>query len=257
MACLLATAAQSRERGADGEFEKRTSSHFVLLQDVDIDESYGLRGSRRFEQQVLRSLEKAYDRLGESLGLRPSRPITVVVYDPKIFAAQFAPLFRFSVAGFYRGTVHIRGDTRVSDRLIRVLHHELVHAAFDAEAPSLLLPAWFNEGVSEWFEARSVGQRVLSARQHSMLTRAAQSGRLFSLGELSRPTFGGFDPDAAQLAYVQSHAFIEFLIRQYGERALRDLCRSVMRTQKLERSIQKTYRSSLERLERQFQEELR
>ena len=36
------------ERGADGEFEKRTSSHFVLLQDVDIDETSGLRGSRRF-----------------------------------------------------------------------------------------------------------------------------------------------------------------------------------------------------------------
>jgi hypothetical protein len=224
----------------------------VLLQDVDIDESSGLRGSRRFEQQVLASLEKAYDRLGESLGLRPPRPITVVVYDPKIFSAQFAQRFRFSVAGFYQGTVHVRGDTRVSDQLIRILHHELVHAAFDAEAPSLILPAWFNEGVSEWFEARSVGQRVLSVRQHRMLAGALQSGQLFSLQQLSRPTFGGFDSKAAHLAYNQSYAFIEFLVRQRGERSLRDLCREVMRTKKIGRAVEKIYRSSLDRLEEQF-----
>jgi hypothetical protein len=254
--CLLAPAAAARDRGADGEFEKRTSSHFVLLQDVDIDESSGLRGSRRFEQQVLETLEKAYDRLGESLGLRPPRPITVMVYDPGLFDAQFAPLFRFNVAGFYRGTVHVRGGTRMSDRLVRVLHHELVHAAFDAAAPSLVLPAWFNEGVSEWFEARSVGQHGLRPREHQMLANAANSGRLFSLGQLSRPNLGGFDSNAAHLAYVQSFAFIDFLSVRQGDRALRDLCREVVRTQNLERAVQKTQRQSLPRLEQQFRESL-
>ena len=66
-------------RGADGQFEKRESSHFVLYQDVDIDETGGLRGSRRFEQQVLESLEKGYDQLDRYLGLRPPRKLEVVV----------------------------------------------------------------------------------------------------------------------------------------------------------------------------------
>ena len=45
------------DRGADGKFSKRDSSHFVLFQDVDIDESAGLRGSRRFEQDVLEAFQ--------------------------------------------------------------------------------------------------------------------------------------------------------------------------------------------------------
>ena len=252
----LASVASASERGADGEFEKRTSSHFVLYQDVDIDQSAGLRGSRRFEQQVLQTLEKAYDRLDEYLGLRPRRPITVVVYDPRLFDAQFAPRFRFSIAGFYHGKVHVRGDTVVSDNLVRILHHELVHAAFDAESPSLVLPAWFNEGVAEWFEARSVGQRVLGARQHRALMQAADSGRVYTLAELSRPSFGSFDSRSAFLAYAESHAFIEFLVRRNGQRSLRDLCRETMRTQKLDRAVQKTYRQSLQRLEEQFRQGL-
>ena len=50
---VAVSGASARDRGADGNYEKRTSSHFVLYQDVDIDRSSGLRGSRAFEQRVL------------------------------------------------------------------------------------------------------------------------------------------------------------------------------------------------------------
>ena len=70
---LSAASAYARGEGADGRFEKRESSHFVLLQDVDIDEVSGLRGSRNFERQVLEDLEAAYDHLDRYLGLRPPR----------------------------------------------------------------------------------------------------------------------------------------------------------------------------------------
>jgi hypothetical protein len=36
---LVPGLALGRDDGADGRFEKRTSSHFVLYQDVDIDET--------------------------------------------------------------------------------------------------------------------------------------------------------------------------------------------------------------------------
>ena len=55
----LSSASFAFDDGADGHFEKRTSSHFVLFQDVDIDRSSGFRGSRRFEQQILDVLEAA------------------------------------------------------------------------------------------------------------------------------------------------------------------------------------------------------
>ncbi len=253
---LAAAAPAAAGDGADGRFEKRTSSHFVLYQDVALDEHHGIRGSRRFEQDVLAVLEAAYDRLDAMLGLRPERPIVVVVYDPGIFDANYAGAFRFAAAGFYGDSIHIRGDTVVSPQLVRVLHHELVHAAFDSLRPALVLPAWFNEGMAEWFEARAAGKRGPNGAEWSYLASAAQGGGLPSLAALSTSSFGHLGPERASLAYLQSYAFVSFLAREHGERRLRDLCREVLRTGHLERSVRKTFRADLARLETRFIEYL-
>jgi hypothetical protein len=257
LTAVAPVSASAFDRGADGEFEKRTSSHFVLFQDVDIDETSGFHGSRRFENEVLEVLEAAYDRLDHFLGLRPRRPITVVIYDPAIFDQQFYGLFRFSAAGFYSGKIHIRGDTEVHYPLIRVLHHELVHAAFHAEAPNLPLPAWFNEGLAEWFGARAVGQRQLRPRQVEYLREVGVRGRLFTLSDLDSPSFSHLASEPAHLAYLQSHAFISYLARVHGERSLRDLCRDFMRKQDLARAFRRAYRTDLDRLQADFVDDLR
>jgi len=256
LALLGADGAAALGGGADGRFERRESSHFVLLQDVAIDDRGGFHGSRRFEQEVLKTLEAAYDSVDALTGLRPRRKITVAIYDPGIFDARFAGLFRFPAAGFYGDAVHIRGATAMNPQLARVLHHELVHAAFHAEAPSLVLPAWLNEGVAEWVEARALGQRFLTAPQQRYLAVAASQGRLYSLAQLSAPSFGRLGPDAAQLAYLQSYAFVHYLGRTHGERSIRELVREVMRTGNLERAVSKTFRGDLDDLERRFRSEL-
>jgi hypothetical protein len=258
MAALVVAASPALAgRGADGHYEKRESSHFVLLQDVDIDQSAGLRGSRRFEQQVLETLERAYDLLEAQLGMRPRRPITVVIHDPEIFDTTFAGLFRFPAAGFYGGTIHIRGDTVVSQQLVRVLHHELVHAAFDAVAPSLVLPAWFNEGVAEWFEARSVGKRQLVVWERQALSQLASSNGLYGLEAMSAPSFAGFDSRAARVAYLESYGFFEFLTRREDERRLRDLCRELQRTDDLDRAFRRSYRAEASELHAEYLSDLR
>jgi hypothetical protein len=251
-ALLVAAPAGARDRGADGEFDKRESPHFVLFQDVDIDRSGGFHGSRRFERKVLDVLEGAYDELNALLGMRPARRMQVMIYDPALFDAQFASRFRFSAAGFYNGTIYVRGGTRVDAQLIRTLHHELVHAAFDAEAPSLALPAWLNEGIAEWFEARAVGKRGISAREDAILAHFGQQGQLFSLWDLDAPSFVGFGPDAARLAYLQSYAFVEFLARSKGDASLRRLCDALLRKRNLERAFKVTYRDSLLDMEARF-----
>ncbi|HEY8155771.1 MAG TPA: hypothetical protein VII72_16700 [Myxococcota bacterium] len=253
-ACLLA--AQAQARGADGKFEKRTSSHFVLYQDVAIDESSGLRGSRRFEQMVLAELESAHDRLRAQLGLEPPRAIEVVIYDPAIFDREFAGLFRFSAAGFYAGVIRVRGDTVLGNALSRVLHHELVHAALDAAMPSAVLPAWLNEGLAEWFEARAAGKRHLSDRELAVLVHYRRQGSLFSLAQLSAPSFVGFGPEAAQLAYLESYGMLAYLARVSGERALRDFVEELVRTRNLPRAVQRAFRADLAELEAGFQAEL-
>ncbi len=253
---LLMPTSASAGRGADGKFEKRESSHFVLLQDVAIDQTGGLRGSRRFEQQVLAELERAYQALDSLLGLRPSLKIQVVIYDPAIFDAQFAGLFRFQAAGFYHGVIRIRGFTQLTVQLARVLHHELAHAAFDAAAPSLILPAWLNEGVAEWFEARADGKRHLDRRQLSILRHAAQQQQLHPLSLLSKPSFSRMGPGAASLAYVQSYGMIEYLSRNYGDRSIRKFCLGVVRSRDIERTLRRTFRIGVADLEARFISEL-
>lgn len=256
--CLLGLAnlGLAADRGADGEFEERRSSHFVLFQDVDIDESSGFHGSRRFEQRVLQVLESAYQQLDARLGLRPDGPITVVVYDPAVFQARFAGLFRFPAAGFYGGQVHVRGDTEVTAALSRVLHHELVHAAMASEISATALPGWFSEGVAEWFEARAAGQRKLSTQQRVFLQQEARRGGLYSLSELSLPAFGGFGPREARTAYLESYGFIAYLAHRYSEPRLREWLREIARTRDIERATRRTFRVDLAGLEAGYFAEL-
>jgi hypothetical protein len=140
----------------------------------------------------------------------------------------------------------------VSHRLVAILHHELVHAAFAAEAPSLVLPAWMNEGIAEWFEARASGQRRLAPSQWQALSQAASRGALFSLAELSAPSFGAFGPDAAALAYLQSHAFISHLVDAHGEGKLVRFASDVLRGRGLDRAARRAYRADLADLEDDF-----
>jgi hypothetical protein len=252
----LSVQANAIDRGADGEFDHRSSAHFELYQDVDIDRSSGFHGSRRFEQQVLAELERAYDDLDGYLGLRPPRRIEVVIYDAAVFDQQFAGAFRFAAAGFYHGVIRIRGVTQLDVPLARVLHHELVHAALDAAAPSYRPPAWLNEGLAEWFEARAQGSRTLSGAERGALIEARRLGVLFPLGALSTPALGHLDPDAARLAYLQSFGMVDFLVRQKGERSLRELCDGLMRTLDLDRTLRRVYRANLNELEARFLDEL-
>ena len=118
IAILAPGSAAARDRGADGRFASRRSSHFVLYQDVDIDRASGWRGSVEFEKQVLAALESAHDQLDQLLGLRPRRDVEVWIYDPAIFDGRFGGRFRFPVAGFYHGAVRVRGDVELTPRLI-------------------------------------------------------------------------------------------------------------------------------------------
>jgi len=257
VACAaLALPIEVHARGADGEFEQRRSSHFVLHEDVALDDVNGLHGSRHFEQQVLAELERAYDALGEWLALRPQRRIDVVVYDPAQYDAAFAGQFRFPAAGFYHGVIRVRGDTQLTPALSRVLHHELVHAALDAAAPTLWLPGWVNEGTAEWFEARTSGQRGLGVRERAALVGLAREGRLAPLAALASPSFAGLDAHGAGIAYLQSYALIDYLTRLEGERSLAEFLAKLIQSRNLDRALHRVYRLDAATLEARFAKEL-
>lgn len=257
VATLAPGTAAARDRGADGRFASRRSSHFVLYQDVDIDRTSGWRGSVEFEKQVLTALESAHDRLDQLLGLRPPRDVEVWVYDPAIFDALFGGRFRFPVAGFYHGAVRVRGDAQLTPELSRVLHHELVHAAIDLASPSYRLPAWVNEGIAEWFANRANGKQRLSPAEWAALAEARREGGWVPGPALLPPSFAGLRPESVGLAYLQSYAFIDLLVRRRGERGLERFLHTLLRVRDPDRALHRVYRMDLGEVEEALRAELR
>lgn len=256
LAAALTEPASAQGRGADGKFETRTSAHFMLYQDVDIDQAGGFHGSRRFEQEILGELERAFGSLESMLGMRPPRRLDIVIDDPARFDQGFAGLFRFPAAGFYAGVIRVRGDVGLTADLARTLHHELVHAVLDALAPSLAFPAWVNEGLAEWFEWRVTGKRGLTARERAVLSQLAAHNALLPLDVLSLPSFSRLDARSASIAYLQSYAMIDFLDRKGGERNLSRFIDELIRSRNLNRALDRTYRMNLRQLESGFLGEL-
>jgi hypothetical protein len=233
----LAGVADARARGSDGRFDARRSTHFLLRQDVAIDQRTGPSGARQFEREVLRVLEAGYDQLDARLGLRPRRRLEVSIYDPVRFDARYARLAPFRIAGFYGGSIRVRGDVRVTPALVRTLHHELVHAALDAVAPGLVLPGWLNEGLAEWFSARTAGLVPIGSQEFATLAELGVHGQLLPIAQLSAPSFASLEAGAAPLAYLQSRALVDHLARQHGDRVLRELVRRLLRTGDLDGSL--------------------
>lgn len=99
------------------------------------------------------------------------------------------------------------------------LAHLLLHQAIDAQR----LPRWLDEGVAQW--ASDGLSEYLPAVQRSLLPQAASAGRLLYLEELTvqfPATHQG-----CQLAYEQSRSFVNYLVRRFGEDALRLLLQSL------------------------------
>lgn len=257
LAASATAPAGARSPGADGRFETRRSAHFVLRQDVDLDAYHGRDGSRAFEREVLALLEEGHDALDARLGLRPPRPLEVHVWDAGIFDARFAALFPFPAAGFYGGTIHVRGDVAVTGPLRGTLLHELVHATLDAVAPSLGLPAWLNEGLAEWFASRARGGGGhLPRNGWNALAAAAQGGSLPPLSALSGPTLGRLDARRAGLVYRYAHGLVDFVARRHGEADLRRVVERMVRSGHVERSFRRTLRTTPAELDAEFRREL-
>ena len=262
-ACLLACvlteipAAFARERCGDGRFDQRLSTHFVLLQDVGFNRRNGGNGARAFERNVLGVLENAYSRVSDQLGLRPPSDVVVRIYDPASFDQQFAASFGFRAAGFFNGSIHIRGATGVDAGLARTLHHEYVHSVIYSAGGGGLYPAWLNEGLAEYMEATALGKRYLTPGENAALARAAYQGGWVPIAQLSGPSLAHFDERTAGIAYLESYALVEHLARREGVDQLRRFNERLLKSRNLESALRRVYRLNSAELERELIAELR
>ncbi len=248
----IASSAPARDRGADGNWSTRRSSHFELHQDVALERYSGPAGSRAFEQAVLEALESAHDRVREGIGVDPRVRVQVFVYVPGVFDASFSERFGFRAAGFWDGAIQVRGGTQVDPRLVGTLVHEYTHAALATLAPVGSYPAWLNEGLAELFEREALGQSQPSAKELAELRAAAAGGGWLPLASLSGPSFSALSEPSARLAYLESYACVEQILHRYGREKLERLVEEVGKTRRIDRALERALRIDLAELEAQL-----
>jgi tetratricopeptide (TPR) repeat protein len=202
-------AAWRKELSLQSRFREARSEHFTALFEAPGDEPLA--------RDVLDRLEAAYQRIGTTLGVNSSGPITVVLYTPRQFR-DITKLAAWSVAAFDgRIRVPIAGDVD-RDELDRVLSHELVHAVV-AAIGGRTVPAWLNEGLATVLEPEG------SAGTEALLAETDASPTLSALHQ----SFVGLSKHDAHIAYALAARSVRRLMADHGAPAIVSLLQDLRR----------------------------
>jgi len=199
-----------KEQELQSRFQEIRTEHFTALFEVATDEALA--------REVVARLEAAYWRVGRTLGVYPSQPITVVLYTREQFG-DITRLAAWSVAA-YDGRIRVRlsGALEQRDELDRVLSHEFVHAVV-AKVGGRTVPAWVNEGLATVLEPAG------SEDAEAPLARTEVRPALSTLHR----SFVGFSRRDAEIAYASAARAVRRLLAQRGAPAvvalLEDLAR--------------------------------
>jgi hypothetical protein len=190
-----------RELEVEEKSRSKESRHFTLHYQGD-------KTSAEFQQQILATLETAYQDISRQLSYEPRENIIVILYTTTEFMdITQAPSWAGALNdGKLR--IPIGGITAMDSELERNLRHELTHS-FVHWLSSGRCPIWLNEGLAQLMEPRSA---AMYARQLGpmFLDRKAIP---FSALQYS---FTRFNPLQAEVAYAESLSATEYLQGRYG-----------------------------------------
>jgi tetratricopeptide (TPR) repeat protein len=196
-----------REVELQSRMQQAVGSHFTVSFEGPAEAALAAR--------ALESLDRAYWRIGQLLGVYPNEPIAVVLYT----AQQFRDITRSPpwAAGAYDGTIRVpmRGALDTPEELDRVLAHEFTHALVRTLAKRNV-PTWLNEGLATALETGD-----LEWAEHRV-----SRARGIPLSAL-RGGFGRFSGDQAQLAYATSALAARRLLEDGGGFAIANLLRDL------------------------------
>ena len=197
-----------REAELNNRLQQTVGSHFTV--------SFEGPEEAALAEKALDALERAFWRVGGTLGTYPYAPIPVVLYSRE----QFRDITRSPswAAGAYDGTIRVpmRGALNDPEELDRVLAHEFTHALV-REIASHGVPAWLNEGLATALESGDLGWA-----EH----RVREAGTPVALEALAS-SFGRLSGGQAQLAYAKSALAVRQMIDEAGGPAVVNLLRDL------------------------------
>ncbi len=152
-------------------------------------------------------LERAFQRIAETIGAYPSNRIFVTLYTKQQFRdITHGPAWS---TGAFDGKVRIpvQGVSQDREQFDRVLVHELTHAIIYGLAPQGV-PAWLHEGLAGYFEPEDA----------TLAERRVQSLGVVIPFSALQESFSRFDAAQAAAAYDQSLVAADLLARSLGTR---------------------------------------
>jgi tetratricopeptide (TPR) repeat protein len=201
-----------KELEVEEKSRSKESRHFTLHYQGD-------RTSPELQQQILATLESAYQDISGQLSFEPAENIVVILYTKTEFMdITQAPAWAGALNdGKLR--IPIGGISAMDPELERSLRHELTHS-FVHWLSKGRCPTWLNEGLAELMEPRSAG---MYAQQLGPLF-ADRKAIPFSVLQHS---FTHFSPVQAEIAYAESLSATEYLRDRYGMFEIRRMLQSI------------------------------
>jgi hypothetical protein len=184
-------------------------------------------GDRSAAEHALAIAEEAVDSAAELLGVGDSEPLDFFIYaDDRAFREALGPATRENVGGEAHPAIRtlfglIQPGQAGSGWVSELVRHEIAHIVFDEAVrnPYRYPPRWLNEGLAVYLaKGYDDGDRA-------QVEGAARGGSIIPLEGLTGqfPTH----PIRFGLAYAESVAAVDHLIRTHGDAALGQLIRAL------------------------------
>jgi tetratricopeptide (TPR) repeat protein len=176
-------------------------------------------------------LDRAWDAIGDDLGLRPADPIRVELLGAPADLAKLSPLTEADIET--TGTIALSKYNKlmvVSPRAtifgypwMDTLAHEYTHLVVSRLAHDAV-PVWLQEGLArlEQTRWRRPVELQLSATEQALLAAALRKGRLITFDEMHPSMAKLPSQEAAALAYAEVYTLVGWMQGKIGYRGVRD-----------------------------------
>jgi tetratricopeptide (TPR) repeat protein len=193
-----------RENEQDIDFDELRRPHFLIRYDGAINQSIG--------REVAMALESEYEELAKEFHFTPQAPVKLTLYTNREFSeVTHAPSW---VSALNDGEIRIpvEGLDQLNPKVRRLLRHELTHTFINARTGNNC-PTWFHEGYAQ------LRAKQMPDGMYESLKEARDAGGLLPLWSLEGPLLS-YSTEQARLAYYQSLAATEYLVKRKGRDSL-------------------------------------
>jgi tetratricopeptide (TPR) repeat protein len=192
-----------------------TTEHFELR--------YDPKNDALLAKYLAAYLEEIYADLAEKFQYKPKGPILVEVFNNhEMFSGRVINLPDLHTIGACTGRMFAmvspngKGIAKPFN-WGRVLRHEMVHI-FNLEQTNFLVPHWFTEGLAvtnEGFPRPPLWNNILKER--------VAANDLLNLDTVDLGFIRPRSPEEWQLAYAQSHLYVEYMKDKYGPKVVGEM----------------------------------